>query len=227
MIHAGKKGISFWNKKKAFMKQKTIEIPGVGDVLLEQSPRARHMNLSMRPFRGVRVAVPPGVSFGAAESFARSKSDWMMARLPRLKAAEAEAARQAKAGSAALGNLETARSRLKARLEMLSQKLGLPYGRAAVRNQRTRWGSCSAKKNINLNINLAYLPEKLMDYAMIHELVHTRVMNHGRTFWALMESLIPGARVLDGELRRHSPLSLMQEPDNQALTRSEIHYKGE
>lgn len=186
------------------MEKKKVLIPGIGDVLLEKSSRARHMNLSIRPFRGLRVAVPKGVSFESAESFARSKSSWIIKHLPRLKAIEQAATRrQNDPGS---GNIDrkTGRQMLVQRLNVFSEKYGLPYNRVFVKNQKTRWGSCSEKKNINLNINLLRLPEELMDYAIIHELVHTKVLNHSAQFWALLEKFVKNARDLDRELQKYS-----------------------
>jgi len=187
------------------MKKKKVRISGIGEVLLEQSSRAKHMNLSIRPFRGVRVAVPKGVSFESAETFARSKSQWVIRHLPKFKAIEQEAARRQNAPSVSSNiNWKTGREFLIQRLNVLSEKFGLPYNRAFVKNQKTRWGSCSEKKNINLNINLLKLPEELMDYAIIHELVHTKVLNHSAQFWELLEKFVKDARTLDRELQKYS-----------------------
>ncbi|MBC2716999.1 MAG: M48 family metallopeptidase [Desulfobacteraceae bacterium] len=186
------------------MKKKKVLISGIGEVLLEQSIRAKHMNLSIRPFRGVRVAVPKGVSFESAEAFARSKSQWIIKHLPKLKAIEHEAARCQNDSSAGRIDRKTAKSKLTQRLDSLSAKSGLPYNRVFVKNQKTRWGSCSEKKNINLNINLVRLPEKLMDYAIMHELVHTKILNHSSQFWDLLEKFVKDAKGLDRELQQYS-----------------------
>jgi predicted metal-dependent hydrolase len=186
------------------VKNKKINIPGVGEVLLERSGRAKHMNLSIRPLRGVRVAMPVYVSFAAAEKFARSKTGWLMKHLPKIKALEKEMARRRRDMPADRIDPAAARKIIVERLDELSQKFGLPYNRAFVRNQKTRWGSCSAKKNINLNVNLVRLPEALMDYAILHELAHTRELNHGLEFWNLLECFIPDARELDHALRQFS-----------------------
>ena len=185
------------------MKQKKVYIPGVGDVLLEKSSRARHMNLSIRPFRGIRVAIPRGVSFAAAESFARSKSGWILKHLPKLQAIESEAIQCRNDASDGFMDRAQAKEILIRRLNLLSRQSGLPYNRAFVKNQKTRWGSCSEKKNINLNINLVRLPEELMDYAIMHELVHTRVLNHSRQFWDLLETFVKDARARDRELQQY------------------------
>jgi len=188
------------------MKKKKVVIPGIGEVLLEQSIRAKHMNLSIRPFRGVRVAVPWGVSFEAAEAFARSKSQWIIKHLSKLKAIEQAAYRRQNVSGSAIIDWKTGRQILVQRLNELSEKHGLPYNRVFVKNQKTRWGSCSEKKNINLNINLVRLPEQLMDYAITHELVHTKVLNHSSQFWDLLEKFMKTARDLDRELQQYSLL---------------------
>jgi predicted metal-dependent hydrolase len=75
-----------------------------------------------------------------------------------------------------------------------------------VRNQKTRWGSCSARNNINLNINLAHLPVELMDYIILHELAHTRITNHGPQFWKLLGDYIQHPREHDRALNQYDAL---------------------
>jgi predicted metal-dependent hydrolase len=185
------------------IQKKKVLISGIGEILLEHSPRAKYMNLSIRPFRGIRVAVPRGVSLESAEAFARSKTEWIMQHLPRLKAMEQALVAQRQAQPDVPIDRKTAKARLIERLDELSQKHGLPYNRVFVKRQKTRWGSCSLKKNINLNIQLTALPEALMDYAIVHELVHTKILNHSRDFWDELERLLPGALGLDRELRKY------------------------
>lgn len=91
---------------------------------------------------------------------------------------------------------------LKQKLEQLSDELNLPYNRLTIRAQKTRWGSCSAKKNINLNYRLLFIEEELLDYLLLHELVHTVHMNHSKVFWAYLESLMPDARRRDKKINQ-------------------------
>jgi predicted metal-dependent hydrolase len=86
-------------------------------------------------------------------------------------------------------------------LERISKDHGFFYNKAAIRFQRTRWGSCSMKKNINLNRTLVFLPPKLVEYLMIHELCHTVELNHSKRFWELVGKHTPDYRVLDKELK--------------------------
>jgi predicted metal-dependent hydrolase len=86
-------------------------------------------------------------------------------------------------------------------LERVSKEHGFTYNRGAIRSQRTRWGSCSTKKNINLNQILLFLRPELVEYLMIHELCHTVEMNHSKKFWELVEQHCQDYRALDKELK--------------------------
>jgi len=91
---------------------------------------------------------------------------------------------------------------LPAWLERVAAETGLTYLRVQVRLQRGRWGSCSSRGTISLNAKLLLLPPELARYLMVHELCHTRVMNHSPAFWRLVERLEPAAAELDRALRR-------------------------
>lgn len=95
-----------------------------------------------------------------------------------------------------------AQQHLIAQLSTLSQHSALPYQQARIRAQKTLWGSCTHKKTISLNCKLLFLPEELVRYVLLHELAHTRHMNHSKHFWALLETLEPQARTLDAALRQ-------------------------
>lgn len=90
------------------------------------------------------------------------------------------------------------------RLYMLSQKHGLPYQCVKINSSSGRWGSCSGRRNINLSYHLMLLPQHLIDYVLLHELAHTREMNHGAAFWALLDRLTAGnAQALRQELGQY------------------------
>jgi predicted metal-dependent hydrolase len=183
------------------MRSKKIQIKEVGNVLLERSCRARHISLSIRPFRGVRVAVPRSQSFAAAEKFARSKTDWIKKHLKKMAAIEEQTA-ALKEGQPI--DKETAEKRLVNRLDELCKQDGFCYNRVFVKNQKTRWGSCSAKNNINLNVNLVRLPDELIDYVLFHELVHTKIKDHGQMFWQELSRFVKDPKSLDKKLRRYT-----------------------
>ena len=89
---------------------------------------------------------------------------------------------------------------LSERLKPLSDELDIDYARMSVRRQRTRWGSCSTKGTISLNVCLMFQRPEVVRYLMVHELCHRRHMNHSRRFWSLVESFEPGWKPLDVEL---------------------------
>lgn len=100
---------------------------------------------------------------------------------------------------------------LRRALAEASRDAGLPYAGVGIRAQRTRWGSCTAKGRINLNYTLAFLPWELTRLVLLHELCHTRELNHSARFWALLERYEPDCRTLDARLniaRHYLPLWL-------------------
>jgi predicted metal-dependent hydrolase len=86
---------------------------------------------------------------------------------------------------------EAARELCHARLEHYNQHYKLTYNRVAIRNTRSRWGSCSSKKNLNFNYRILFLPPELRDYLIVHELCHLQEMNHAPQFWALVAQQAP------------------------------------
>ena len=89
------------------------------------------------------------------------------------------------------------------RLKELADKHGFKYENVSIKNASTRWGSCSSVNNINLNLHLMRVPEHLIDYVLLHELVHTVVKNHGEKFWLLLEQVYPNARKADKEMNNY------------------------
>ena len=83
---------------------------------------------------------------------------------------------------------------LPARVSELAGAHGFQYARVRVKNQKTRWGSCSSKGNINLNLRLMMAPEPAIDYVIVHELCHLRILNHSPAYWALVERCCPNYR---------------------------------
>ncbi len=158
-----------------------ILIKNIGEVLLERSRRARRIIITVRPARGVRVAVPRYTSFKHALQFVRTKKSWIKKHLAKIQIYEKQ--KQVFKDNFRSIDKEAAKKTITSRLNQLAAQHGLTYSRVSIRNQRTRWGSCSAKGDISLNIKLVAMPQELADYVILHELVHTRVHNHGKKFW--------------------------------------------
>jgi len=183
------------------MKSVTKKFDTIGWVLFEKSQRAKHINISIKPFRAIRVAVPYGLSYKSAEDVVRSKTNWIKRNLKKVKQLE----QKHKINSIKINNIDirTAKIKLTDRLNELSEKYGFIYNNVSIRNQKTRWGSCSARNNINLNMNLILLPLHLVDYVILHELLHTKIKNHSKEFWNAMNIYVDNAKSLNKELKIH------------------------
>lgn len=96
---------------------------------------------------------------------------------------------------------ETARRIISERLSYWSECTGYVYQRVAIRNQKSRWGSCTEGGNLNFSYKLMFLPPELMDYIIVHELCHTEELNHSRAFWHLVASVLPDYRERQKALR--------------------------
>ena len=104
---------------------------------------------------------------------------------------------------------EEAMQLLPVRLAQLAKKFAFSYNKVSIRNNRRNWGSCSSKNNISLNLQMMKLPVELIDYILLHELVHTEIKNHSSKFWERLDEVSGGkARELAREVRRYSTYTL-------------------
>lgn len=182
------------------MSSTTIEIPSIGPVTIVKSQRAKHIRITVRPDQSVTLTLPKGQSFDKAKQFLHSKIPWITKHLHRLSKIENT---QTNLPQPQI-NVPQAIDMLVGRLEEMAKIHKFKYARVAIRNQKTKWGSCSSKNNINLNINLARLPDELRDYVILHELVHTRFKNHGKKFWAELDRVMGrSAKELSKKLRKY------------------------
>jgi hypothetical protein len=180
----------------------TRNIPPLGPVVFSQSKRAKRISISIRPFKPVRVAFPHGIARKKAEEFLNRNLSWAGRSLDYVRRIEKE-------HETTLNNKPRlprtkARTMLLKRFHELADSHGFTYNKVSVRNQKTRWASCSNLNNISLNINLLRLTEELMDYVILHELVHTEIKNHSKKYWATLDKYVGGrAKEFDKRLKKH------------------------
>lgn len=182
-------------------KTTTINIPGMGTVNLRKSRRAMRSSISVTNSGDVSVTIPLSGTVRQAKSFLNEKSDWVAKH--REKAYRLCLRHKSLVEGCKPVPREKAAALLLERLDYLAREYGFSFNRVSVRNQKTRWGSCSSGNNISLNEKLAMLPLRLMDYVLLHELVHTRVKNHGDVFWRELEKYVVNFRELRRELREY------------------------
>ena len=149
--------------------------------------RARRYVMRLRPDGGVRVTIPRGGSKAEALQFADKHLEWARRQRARVLASKRPASvdRELRVRAA---------EELPPRLLALAAQHGLAVTRVSIRNQRSRWGSCSPKGHIALNFRLLLMPPEVREYILIHELMHLRQPNHSIRFWRLVEAACPGFR---------------------------------
>ena len=234
------------------MTEKIVNIDGVGNILFKYSSRARHLNISVRPFFGARVSIPVGMSYNSAIRLTTGKKLWIKQHLEKMKEIEKQqtlfdensgyctkhhrlnlkkADRKNISIRLSKGKINViypnnlipnsievqvsirkgieralkieAKEFLPDRVKQLADKYEFKYNKLSLKNIKSRWGSCSRKNNINLSIHLMRLPDHLIDYVIFHELVHTVHHNHSKRFWAMLDKVTGGAKILDKELNKH------------------------
>ena len=118
--------------------------------------------------------------------FVESKQRWIRKHLPQQ---DSRVNRLTQGEKQALA--ERAKKEIPVRVAYYARLLGVTYGKITVRKQRTCWGSCSGKGNLNFNCLLMLAPENVLDYVVVHELCHRKQMNHSQSFWAAVERMLP------------------------------------
>jgi predicted metal-dependent hydrolase len=167
---------------------------------LKISVRTRSIRLVVDPEKGLVVTIPKRASKVAAERFILQKSDWILKHLARFE--KNPYVRVKKHTKKEIETYkEQARALAAARLAHFNTFYHFTYNRVSIRNQKTRWGSCSRKGNLNFNYKIALLPSHLADYIIVHELCHLAQMNHSPKFWALVAKTIPDYAARRKELR--------------------------
>ena len=195
------------------MKEKIILHPGLGEISLIRKRGIRRLSIKVGADRRIRVTIPWLIPFAAGELFLKQSEGKIHTILRRMekKAAERTPILLPSDPIALKAMKKEARICLTARTAELAighgfvKSDGAPlYGLITLKDNKSNWGSCSAKGNINLNIRLHLLPPHLRDYVILHELCHLRHMNHGPEFHRLPESVCPMHLTLKKELNRFS-----------------------
>ena len=176
--------------------QKIVEHPIIGRVELRKTVRNKNIRLSVKSSDKILITLPYFTRYQTALKFMESRITWIIQAQQR--ASEKEKTREQnrvidRSDKASIETLrKKAREYLPIRLDYFADKHKFRYNRLFLKNNRSNWGSCSAKGNINLNISLVLLPEELSDYVILHELCHLKYPNHGREFHTLLNSLCEG-----------------------------------
>lgn len=164
------------------------------------------MRLAVYGDGSVVVTQPYHLKETASEKFLRQKSRWLFSKIKFFsQLPKREIIHYSKVDY--LKYKESAYRLVTDRLAYYNRLYRLSFNRINIRNQKTRWGSCSIKRNINFNYKILFLDQKTQDYIIVHELCHLKECNHSKRFWTLVEKIFPDWRAIKKELKV-SPLSL-------------------
>lgn len=161
------------------------------DYLIKKSKRARRLRLAVYCDGSFVVTAPNDLALGRIENYIVDKAEWVMEKLKIMKRrGKSEIFRRVTESD--YQSLKIKAQKLAVtRVEFFNKRYGFKYNKIFIRNQKTRWGSCSKNGNLSYNYKIALLPKRLADYIIVHELCHLKEFNHSRKFWNLVERAIP------------------------------------
>lgn len=157
--------------------------------------RRKTVSIEITSSGGVIVRVPYKMSLSEINRLIESKTDWIEKHIKRIKEQADTNKPQTLTAEQIRELTDKALEIVPKRAEYFAKKLGVSYGRITIRNQKTRWGSCSGKGNLNFNCLLMLAPPEVLDYVVVHELCHRREMNHSDRFWKEVEKILPDYKV--------------------------------
>lgn len=149
------------------------------------------------------VTTPFDLKETIAEKFIREKSEWLFSKLAFFKQFKGKAITRY-SHEEYLKHKDDAYELAVGRVNYFNKKYKFSFNQINIKNQKTRWGSCSKKGNLNFNYKIVLLPQRLSDYIIVHELCHLGEFNHSRKFWNLVIETFPDLAEIKSELRKYS-----------------------
>ena len=168
----------------------------------KKSKRAKRMRLAVYCDGSVVITSPFGVQQSIVEKFVSDKKQWVWDKIQFFNSVDSKAIRTF-SHKDYLENKDNALVLVNERFRFYNKIYGFSFNKIYIKNQKTRWGSCSNKQNINLNYKIVFLSQKHQDYIIVHEMCHLKEFNHSRKFWALVEKTLPYYLEIKKGLRNH------------------------
>ena len=158
----------------------------------------------------IKVRAPQRMNQNQIMRFVKEKEQWIrlhlakMIQLQKMQEKEMTDTQRATLTPEDLQRLMVlARREIPVRVKYFAEQMGVTYGKITIRNQKTRWGSCSQVGNLNFNYHLMEMPTEILDYVVVHELCHRKQMNHSRLFWMEVEKVLPDYQVRQRWLKQN------------------------
>ena len=168
---------------------------------LNRSRRARRMRLVVYCDGSVVLTTPYGLQESVGEKFLADQRRWVLQKLQFFKRAVLRAMPR-RSRKEYLAHRERARALVHERVDFFNASYGFSFNAITIRDQRSRWGSCSRKGNLNFNYRTLFLPASYQDYIIVHELCHLQEFNHSKKFWELVGKTVPDYAAIKKDLRK-------------------------
>ena len=178
----------------------------MNNLVIKKSSRTRSIRISVHHDGRVVVTAPTLMPQFLVRRFVASKREWIDAKLAYFAAhpqVRVSAPTRRSSRKDFLEHKDAALALVTSRLEHFNRYYNFEYKNVSVRNQKSRWGSCSRKKNLNFNYKIVFLTPEQQDYIVVHELCHLTQMNHGPKFWALVAEQIPQHKAIRASIKKY------------------------
>lgn len=161
------------------------------DIKITKSKR-KTISLQIKPDGSMELKVPLQTTNAQIQEFLNQKSDWINKHLQAVKDRQQQMSQIKSLTMEEIRNLANqALEVIPKRVAYFAEIVGVTYGKITIRNQKSKWGSCSSKGNLNFNCLLMLMPTEVQDYIVVHELCHRKEMNHSPQFWAEVRKVLP------------------------------------
>jgi predicted metal-dependent hydrolase len=169
---------------------------------LKESKRASRVRLCIYHGGDMSVTIPREYPMEKMENFILEKADWILKKINLMKNRRYNPIFHKYSKKEYRKYKKQAFILARKKVEELNRIYGFDYNRISIRNSRSRWGSCSEKKNLNFNYKILFLPEDLLNYIIIHELCHLGEMNHSKRFWNLVQKAMPDYKDMRKKMKK-------------------------
>jgi len=170
-----------------------------------RSHKARALRITIYPNCEIKVTAPYIVPEFFIKNFVHKKSDWINKKLEHFRKRPVSKERLFLSGLTRkdfIENKDKALDLIKQNLAIFNKYYGLSYKKITIRNQKSRWGSCSHNGNLSFNYKIVFLDPEIQKYIIVHELCHLKELNHSKRFWDLVGETVPEYRKIRGKLRK-------------------------
>ena len=182
-------------QKQIILQDKKVEYS------LRQSARARCLRVTIYPGGELAATLPRNFSLEQLENFLRQKADWILRKMNLARKRKPSISLPKASRKEYLARKKEAFELVENKIDYFRGIYNLCPARISIRNQKSRWGSCSRKGNLNFNYRIFHLPEKYQDYVVVHELCHLKEFNHSKRFWDLVGEAVPDYKEIRKQIR--------------------------